>query len=400
MKHLFIKMQKYIKILAWIILVNIITLHIQAQNGKLFNTSNNLSSSFATQVFESHNGFIWIATRNGLNLYDGYNFLVFHKDAKNIKGFSNNYINCINEDKQRNIILGTSNGIILYDGKQFRDLPIIQNGKTVKSFINDILCRKNGEIWVCTSGYGIMQINRNRSKCESIKSEALKTYQYVYRATEDRKGRIWIITEDLKLLRLEYNGKLTQHFMGIKDIKAKMIAEDKNGNMFLATEYQGVYEMKHGTNHFTKLEAITTTHIDCIYIDKNDQLYIGSNGGGLSIYNPHTNKVIEQPYYSREVNLAKAKINSIIEDRQGNIWFSMLQKGVFMQPRNKFDFEYMGSRLGNHNLIGDNCVTSVLLSKKGQIWVGTDKDGLYSLQELSYDSPTLHPCSFHYTRPL
>lgn len=52
-----------------------------AQNGKLFNTDNQLSSNLATQVFQDSNGFIWIATRNGLNTYDGYNFTVLKNNS-------------------------------------------------------------------------------------------------------------------------------------------------------------------------------------------------------------------------------------------------------------------------------------------------------------------------------
>lgn len=51
-----------------------------AQSGKLFNTDNQLSSNLATQVFQDKSGFIWIATRNGLNNYDGYHINVIKKD--------------------------------------------------------------------------------------------------------------------------------------------------------------------------------------------------------------------------------------------------------------------------------------------------------------------------------
>ena len=77
------------------------------------------------------------------------------------------------------------------------------------------------------------------------------------------------------------------------------------------------------------------------------------------------------------MNLAKSKITSIIEDNQGNIWVSMLQKGVFMQSNIQNDFNYMGFRLGNRNVIGENCVTSLSINQGNQVWVGTDKDGLY-----------------------
>jgi len=38
----------------------------------------------------------------------------------------------------------------------------------------------------------------------------------------------------------------------------------------------------------------------------------------------------------------------------------------------------MGYKLGTNNLIGQACVTSVLIDSKGYTWIGTDKDGLYS----------------------
>lgn len=370
----------YISRIVCLLIANFLAIQGFAQSGKFFNASNNLSSSFTTQVFEDHNGFIWIASRNGLNVYDGYTFTVFNKDIKDNRGFCNNYINCLNEDKNGNIIIGTNNGVMIYNGKKFVNLPMMKNGKKVKSYINDILCRKNGETWVSTSGYGMMRIRKDYSLCEDNTGKALASYLYLYKATEDRKGRVWVITaDDYKLVRLEANGKLTRQIAGAEGLKAKTVVEDKQGNIILATENQGVYEMKNGTNRFDRIPDINIRNIDIAYVGKNNQLYIGSNGGGLCIYNLQTHKLIEHPFFSSGINLTKAKINSVIEDRQGNIWMSMLQKGVFMQPNDKTDFEYMGNRLGARNLIGDNCVTSIILDKKGKIWIGTDKDGLYSL---------------------
>lgn len=60
--------------------------NMMAQRGKLFNSDNQLSSNLATQVFQDSNGFIWIATRNGLNIYDGYNFMVIRKPTTTVTG--------------------------------------------------------------------------------------------------------------------------------------------------------------------------------------------------------------------------------------------------------------------------------------------------------------------------
>lgn len=349
-----------------------------AQSGKLFDTDNQLSSSFVTQVMEDSKGFIWVATRNGLNVYDGYNFTTFSKDKNDNRGFCNNYINCLGEDKQEHVIIGTNNGVMVYDRKRFKSLAMKRDGKDVKCYVNCIITRKDGTVWAGTSGYGMMQISHNLTCCESL-GGVLKPYTYIYYAMEDHLGRMWIVTEDFQLLRLEKNGSLTRNIPGTKGLKVKDLAEDKHGNIIIATEQQGIYVMNNGSHSFNHLQAVDLPVIDQIYVTRNNQLYVGSNGYGILRYNLNTGELQRNPFLSYQVNLNKAKVNSIIEDKHGNIWFTMLQKGVYMQPNKNYDFGYMGFRLGTHNLIGDNCTTSIIQGHDGKIWIGTDKDNLYSL---------------------
>ena len=51
-----------------------------AQLGKFFNPDRQLSSSFVTQVYQDREGYLWIATRDGINRYDGYQFQVFRRE--------------------------------------------------------------------------------------------------------------------------------------------------------------------------------------------------------------------------------------------------------------------------------------------------------------------------------
>ena len=62
---------KYLLLFVFVFLCKV---SVNAQIGKLFNTDNGLSSALATQTIQNHNGRIIIATRNGLNIYDGYGF--------------------------------------------------------------------------------------------------------------------------------------------------------------------------------------------------------------------------------------------------------------------------------------------------------------------------------------
>lgn len=348
-----------------------------AQSGKLFNTDNQLSSNFATQVFQDKSGFIWIATRNGLNTYDGYHITVIKKDMSNFLGLNSNYINSIAQDEKEHILLGTNNSLLEFTGSEFLKIPMLDSkGEELATYIKQVYPLKNKDVAVATSGYGIMLKKQDEQKCHAMKGEVEKL-KYILKLLEDKQGRLWIITEDGKLYRKETNGKVTSHFAGTEGVGAQDILQDALGNIYLASKNQGVYLLRAGSNVFTRISSIGNLPIENIYISRNNKLYIGCDGLGIYVYDPQTGFLQDNPLFSRLVNLAKSKITSIIEDNQGNIWVSMLQKGVFMQRNIQNDFNYMGFRLGNLNVIGENCVTSLSINQGNQVWVGTDKDGLY-----------------------
>ena len=348
-----------------------------AQSGKLFNTDNQLSSNLATQVFQDKSGFIWIATRNGLNTYDGYHITVIKKNMSIFLGLNSNYINSIAQDEKEHILLGTNNSLLEFTGSEFLKIPMLDSkGKELATYVKQIYPLRNKDVAVATSGYGIMLKKQDAQECHAMKGEVEKL-KYIHKLLEDKRGRLWIITEDGKLYRKETNGRVTSHFAGTEGVDAQDIQQDALGNIYLASKNQGVHLLRAGSNVFTRISNIGNLPIDNIYISRNNKLYIGCDGLGIYVYDPQTGFLQDNPLFSRLVNLAKSKVTSIIEDNQGNIWVSMLQKGVFMQSNIQNDFNYMGFRLGNRNVIGENCVTSLSINQGNQVWVGTDKDGLY-----------------------
>ena len=351
--------------------------NMMAQRGKLFNSDNQLSSNFATQVFQDSNGFIWIATRNGLNIYDGYNFTTIRKTKEDHRGLSSNYINCITQDIQGHILLGTNNSLLLYNGKSFANIPLLDSkNQPFSTYVTQVYRLKNNDIAVVTSGYGIMLKKENAEVCYAMKGE-VENLKFIHKILEDKQDRLWIILENGKLYRADKKGKLTKQIPGAETLEAKDIRQDNKGNIYLATKNDGIYLLKAGSTIFTKIAGIGNLPIDNIYISRDQRLFIGCDGMGIFVYNPVTGFLQNNPLFSREVNLAKCKITSIIEDFTGNIWVSMLQKGVFMQSQAQCDFNYMGYRLGNRNVIGENSITSLCANQGNQVWVGTDKDGLY-----------------------
>ena len=299
------------------------------------------------------------------------------KNSAEIPGLSSNYINCIAQRANGQLLVGTNNSLQLFNGFQFQSIPMLDSkNKELRTYVTQIYPLRNKDVLIGTSGYGIMLLKKDAAECHALKGEVEKL-KYIRRMLEDKWGRLWIVGEDGKLHRREANGKVTSYFPGTEGVAAQDIQQDRLGNIYLATRNAGVYILKSGTRIFSRIPSIGNLPIDDIYISRNGRLFIGSDGLGIYVYDPRTGLTQENPLFSRLINLAKSKVTSILEDKQGNIWISMLQKGVFMQGFLQNDFNYMGSRLGDRNVIGENSVSSLCAHQGNEVWVGTDKDGLY-----------------------
>ena len=69
-----------------------------------------LSQSSINDILQDQMGFIWVATQDGLNKYDGYDFQIYKQEANNPHSISNNYIKCLTQDNLGNMWVGTEAG--------------------------------------------------------------------------------------------------------------------------------------------------------------------------------------------------------------------------------------------------------------------------------------------------
>ena len=356
-----------------------------AQMGKLFDANHQLSSNFTSQVYLDNNGFIWSATRNGLNRYDGYQFHIYKKEKGNKTGMASNYVNCIIQDQNGHFFIGMWGVLQVYNGNSFHTIEVKDlDGQHIDCYITCFLVRKNGEIWAGTSGFGVLKID-DLNHAHQV-GGPLKGIHTAEQLMEDRQGNIWVITRDNGIIC--FNEKTSKTFFKDSPMRSflRKMCEGRDGTLYLGTSNAGLYKLE--GNEFKKVENIGNKPITELYFNSKDELMMGYDGEGLGIYNPKTGIVTDNPFYSLEVDLPKSKVVSITEDQNGNYWFGLLQKGIFMQPGSSSGFHYMGYRLGTRNLIGNACVVSTCQDSKGRIWIGTDKDGLYSFD--SNQKPLKH----------
>ena len=363
-------------LLTLLLLLSVQTIY--AQTGKLFDTGKQLSSSFINQVYLDSDGFLWAATRNGLNKYDGYQFQNIMKEQERYKSMATNYVNCIIQDKSGLFYLGMYGAFQTFDGNTFRNIEVKDlEGKTVPCYITSLLLRKNGEILAGTSGHGLLKvIDRQHAQQQN---SVLRNINTVNDIAEDTQGHIWIATDNEGLI--EYDGKTAKKYFTSDEQRNTIIriGLDKEGNIYVGTSKHGAYIRHAKGGEFQHIDVTGNRHVSAIHCNNAGKMMMGFDGQGVGVFDPKTGKIEDNPFYSREVDLSKSKVHSMIEDHNGNVWLGLMQKGIFMQPKEISAFRYMGYKLGMRNVIGQACVISTYIDSRGRCWVGTDKDGVYCL---------------------
>ncbi len=352
----------------------------------MFFADSYLSSSFVSQLYIDHDGFVWATTRNGLHRYDGYQTFVYKKENAQAPGMASNYLNCMVQDHKGLFYIGMWGHLQTFNGYRFKDIKVYDLQKReIPPYVTCLIERSNGEVLAGTSGSGLLHVTDRQTAHQM--GGVLKDISSIRQMAEDQQHQLWIVTEEQGLIR--YDGQKTTRYFNDEAFRSQIfsVCVGQDGNVYVGTANSGMYVL--GRNGMFEHVAVTERlPIPVIYSNSKGELMLGYDGKGFGIYNPKTGVLKNNPFYIRDIDLSLAKCYSIVEDHMGNTWFGLLQKGVFMQPRMETPFHYMGFKLGTRNLIGEACVTSVLIDHDGWTWIGTDKDGLYSFDE--NDQPVYH----------
>ena len=364
------------------------------QTTRFYSTEQGLSNSLINHIFQDRKGFIWIATENGLNKFEGTQFTVYKRKSGDSISLKSNHIKTMLEDSSGNFWVYCSAGLMKYDHRTdvFCEVAVYdENGTMINPSITSIFERKNGDVWFATAS-GLYSIKKGETQClpETLLNEYLRN-RFLTVIYEDSSNRLWIGTEDSGLHVYSFNtSEYTTYSLSSsieKRIGSNMISaicEGENGEVFVGTldggvskfetpEMKIIYIADTGGNHHLPIKALL--------FDSSGQLLVGTDGFGMKKYNPQLQTLESYEPFSTPFNFSSSKVHSLIQDRDGNTWVGIYQKGLFFIPFNPNGFKYYGYKSFRKNNIGSNCVTSVHKDKDGIIWVGTDNDGLYAINE-------------------
>jgi signal transduction histidine kinase/ligand-binding sensor domain-containing protein/DNA-binding response OmpR family regulator len=360
-------------------------------------TAEGLSQINVNCILQDSRGFMWIATRNGLNRYDGYKFITFRYDAKDSTSLSNNMVTDIAEDNNGNIWLSTQGGLNMYQRSTGRFIRYLHDDSKPGSLGNNIINRlffDNGNLWIATQNAGLDRFNLKANAFEhhphldsdptSLSDNNART---VYK---DSKGQIWIGTGGGGLNQYNPQTKKFNHFPYIDPVTKLVLGrnvvsvfEDNQRRLWLGTQGDGLFLFDRDNHTFKRFlhddkdpGSIPTNTIYALNTDEQGNLWVGTENGGLCILNHRTGKFTT--YQHDEVDNNSMNGNSvygICRDRSGNMWVGAFGGGINLSKKTTASFA-----LYRHNSkpesLSNNYVLDLAEDKDHKIWIGTDGGGL------------------------
>lgn len=357
-----------------------------AQRMHLYSPDEDLSSSLVNKIIQDSRGFIWIATENGLNQFDGTRFKKFYKARTKKGSLPANYVHTIYESPDSTLFVGCIFGLVAYNRENdtFSEIPLLYKGKRVAAHITDMTELSTGHLLIATAGRGLF-LYKNKDNVATSLDEITGLVGDLFISTvfEDSTHAVWIGTETKGVCRLYPSSGKVQAFRAplISGNFVTSFLEEDDHNVLVGTIDGGVDRFDRRSESFT---ALTTGGGNTVAVKTlssiNGLVFAGTDGKG--IWQVSGNSLIEMRG-SIPVALGDGsiKVHQIMADRDGNLWLGIFQKGVMFIPRNNYKFSYFGSLEPAANPIGCECVMSVFADPDNCLWVSCDNSGLYCLDK-------------------
>jgi len=318
-------------------------------------TDQGLPQNSVFAIVQTQDGYIWIATQEGLVRFDGIRFTVF--DKRNTPAISENNCQALFEDREGTLWAGTEGGgLVSLKNGQFKAFTTADG--LAHNIVEAIYEDHAGNLWIGTLG-GLSRFKDGRFFNFTTKNGLPR--DTVLSICEGRDGSIWIGTEDGGLSRLK-DGQLNTYTVkdGLADNLVRALCEDREGNLWIGTR-KGLSCLRDGrfATFNANKDGFPNDSILSIYEDREKVLWIGTLGGLVRYQAGRFTS------YTSKDGLTDDGVASIHQDREGNLWVGILEGGLNRLKEGRF------SVYTKKEGLPDDIVRPVFQDSRGAIWIGT-----------------------------
>jgi two-component sensor histidine kinase len=344
-----------------------IYLQLQAQHPYYYtlNDENGLPSNEVYQVIQDDFGFIWIGCDAGLFRYDGFNFHAYTNSKQNSKSISN-----LKTDSKGNIWCQNFTGQIF---KVTEDsLKIMYDAGLESKQFPAYLIDKNDKIWIANDG-AVLVLDDKGKQLFKLKKEVMDVNSFYYFDLEEIKDDIVCVPPFGKTLHInKYNYTFKESQNHFKEEARSSLIKLDNKFYFLREILPNRNYLLHETDENGSLvntfELPNSPGGFHYHLTKADNTFYLCGSDGIYILDENFKKKENTPNY-----FPGQKISYLYKDREGNLWATSLQDGIFIIPSTEI---IVWNK--TNSLISDNNI-SYIQSLENKIILGTYTGVLFTI---------------------
>lgn len=326
------------------------------------------------------------------NKYEDYRFI-------NVKeGISKRAVTCIIQDNYGYMWIGTNGaGLYKYDGLNY--IAFENNWKNSNSinsdFVHSLFIDSYKRIWVGTN-QGLCLYNRDLNKFQNINLSKTTAKDFRYGITvrsilEDNLGNLYIATQKNGLFKIDLKtlsvSKVQFEKGTTAEIQINCLAKNKEGEIYLGTD-RGLKKVNLKTNFVNSVaikaedntQKVISERIESILFDANENLWLGTFSNGLIKLSKSQNT-----FQKKSFPISNKRILSILNIDKNKILCATENDGLFLiNNEGEILQQYLNDKNDNYSL-KSNSIWSLYLDRENRIWLGYYNRGVATFDKL-YDT--------------
>lgn len=360
---------------------------------QVWTTENGLPQNSINAISQTKEGFLWLATFDGLVKFDGIKFITYN--TSNTPELKTNGIKKLFTDSENRLwIIPTDGTLLCYEKNKFTQYIIpskleLENN-TITDFENESILVKatNNKLYKLKNGKfelyapaqfkiisSIATLNTNQlyigtdsglfsyANNELYEFPLLKNKQ-IHTLVHSPSSEIIVVAEHRIY---EVHANVCKELIipiDLAAIKEYKIGFNESKKLSVLTE-NGIYIFsENNTGHLTTQSGLSSNSVRSIYVDKEKNLWIGTNNGGLNKL-----KIKLFSAYSKEDGMLDDGATAIVESKDGTIYIANNCGGVSEFKNNEFIQKMVQPK--------DKCVWSLMEDADKNLWMGIYGGGTY-----------------------
>ena len=359
-------------------------------NYKSRGSSHYISCDEINSIIRDNSGMMWLGSIGGgvLNADTHQSMFTFHSLNFADDDIPTTSVRSLFTDSDNNIWMGIGTyGLACLEYatgklKSHSQMPEF-TGMTIPTVFSVVQRKGSGEIWFGTYDGGIFAYHKGQrvrnltpENCKFLGSSCVSALY------EDKYANCWVGTRGSLGVQLADGNSFLFENMSFVDgaqlnwFYVRDIIADSDNSMWIATSNYGLIHIEGDIRNPSTLKyynysfynkRMLTNNVLCLHIDKSGRLWVGTEGGGIYLYNRQNDRFEEK---NQEYNIPGDMVGSIEEDKNGNLWLGTNVGLVKLGAQMKSNEPVVRVYTEADGLQGNFFIAQSACSREGELFFG------------------------------